>query len=133
MITIGEAAKQSGVPAKTIRYYEEIGLIGAATRDRNAYRSYTPSDVTILRFVGQARQLGFSIEDLKSLVALYRDRSRSSRDVKTLAKRHLAEVEGKIRELEALRRALSDLIARCHGDDYPDCPILDELSVGKRR
>ncbi len=128
MMTIGEAAKRSGIPAKTIRYYEEIGLIGAAARGANSYRSYDVRDVAMLRFVGQARQLGFSIEDLKSLVALYRDRSRSSRDVKKLAKRHLAEVEEKIRELQTLHRALSDLIARCHGDNRPDCPILSELS-----
>ena len=128
-MTIGEAATRSGVPAKTIRYYEEIGLIGEASRNSNLYRSYADADVAMLRFVGRARRLGFSIEELKSLIALYRDRSRSSRDVKALAEQHLVEVEHRIRELRSLRDALSELVAQCHGDDCPDCPILDDLSA----
>ena len=127
-MTIGEASAKSGVPAKTIRYYEETGLIGPADRQSNLYRSYSDSDVALLRFIGRARRLGFSIEDLKSLIALYRDRSRSSRDVKAVASHHLARVERKIRELQSIRDALADLIEHCSGDHRPDCPIIDELS-----
>jgi len=108
-MTIGEAAARSGVPAKTIRYYEETGLIGRADRQSNLYRSYSDSDVALLRFIGRARRLGFSIEDLKSLSARYR-------------------VERKIRELQSIRDALADLIEHCSGDHRPDCPIIDELS-----
>jgi Cu(I)-responsive transcriptional regulator len=127
-MTIGEASVKSGVPAKTIRYYEETGLIDRADRRSNLYRSYSESDVALLRFIGRARRLGFSIEDLKSLIALYRDRSRTSRDVRAVASHHLARVERKIRELHSIRDALADLVEHCSGDNRPDCPILDELS-----
>ena len=126
-MTIGEASTRSGVPAKTIRYYEQIGLLGSASRQPNLYRSYTEDDVALLRFVGRARRLGFSVEDLRSLVALYRDRSRSSRDVKALASHHLAGIERRIAELQSLRHALATLIEHCKGDQRPDCPIIDEL------
>jgi MerR family copper efflux transcriptional regulator len=127
-MNIGEAAVRSGVPAKTIRYYEQIGLLGSPARSENLYRSYDEDDAALLRFVGRARRLGFSIEELRSLVALYRDRSRSSRDVKALAKQHLADIDRKIHELQSLRHAMSELIERCQGDERPNCPILDELS-----
>jgi MerR family copper efflux transcriptional regulator len=127
MMTIGEAAVRSGVPAKTIRYYEQIGLLGPPTRQPNLYRTYDEGDVAMLHFIGRARQLGFSVQDLKNLVALYRDRSRSSRDVKRVAEQHLARVERKIRELQSLRHALADLVERCAGDNRPDCPIMDDL------
>ena len=127
-MTIGEAAARSGVPAKTIRYYEQIGLIGAASRGANQYRSYDAGDIAMLRFIGRARRLGFSVADLRNLVSLYRDRHRASREVKALAAKHLARVERKIAELDSLRAALADLVARCHGDHRPDCPIIDELA-----
>ena len=127
-MTIGEAAARSGVPAKTIRYYEQIGLIGAASRGANQYRSYDAGDIAMLRFIGRARRLGFSVADLRNLVSLYRDHHRASREVKALAAKHLARVERKIAELESLRAALADLVARCHGDHRPDCPIIDELA-----
>jgi MerR family copper efflux transcriptional regulator len=127
-MTIGEASAKSGVPAKTIRYYEESGLIGRAGRRPNLYRTYGEEDVAMLRFIGRARRLGFSIEDVKSLIALYRDRSRSSSDVKALATQHLARVERKIRELRSVRDALAHLIDQCSGDHRPDCPIIDDLS-----
>lgn len=127
-MTIGEAASRSGVPAKTIRYYEQIGLIGAAARGANQYRSYDDSDLAMLRFIGRARRLGFSVADLRNLVSLYRDHGRASREVKALAAQHLARVERKIAELDSLRAALADLVARCHGDHRPDCPIIDELA-----
>ncbi len=127
-LTIGEAAIRSGVPAKTIRYYEQIGLIGAAARGANQYRAYSEADVAILRFVGRARRLGFSVQELKQLVALYRDRGRASADVKTIALHHIEHIDRKLAELQTVRAALADLAARCHGDARPDCPILDELA-----
>jgi Cu(I)-responsive transcriptional regulator len=127
-MTIGEVSTKSGVPAKTIRYYEETGLISPAGRQANLYRSYDEHDVAMLRFIGSARRLGFSIEDLKSLIALYRDRTRSARDVKNLAEQHLVHVEQKIRELQSIRDALAHLIEQCSGDDRPDCPIINDLS-----
>lgn len=128
-MTIGEASAKSGVPAKTIRYYEHTGLIGRADRGSNLYRSYSDSDVALLRFIGRARDLGFSVADLKSLIALYRDRSRTSRDVKAVAMQHLARTDRKIRELQSIRKALADLIQHCSGDNRPDCPIIEELSA----
>lgn len=128
-MNIGEAAERSGVPAKTIRYYESIGLIGPAIRSENHYRSYSDADVATLRLVGRARRLGFSIEDLKNLVALYRDRHRASADVKALAQLHIARLDRKLAELQTVRAALADLVERCHGDELPECPILDELGA----
>jgi MerR family transcriptional regulator, copper efflux regulator len=130
-VTIGEAATRSGVPAKTIRYYEQIGLIGTASRGANQYRGYTDTEVEMLRFVGRARRLGFSVQDLKQLVALYRDRERASADVKAIALQHVARIDRKLAELQTVRAALADLAARCHGDARPDCPILDELAAGQ--
>jgi MerR family transcriptional regulator, copper efflux regulator len=129
-VTIGEAAARSGVPAKTIRYYEHIGLIGAASRGANLYRTYTDIDVEMLRFIGRARRLGFSVQDLKQLVALYRDRERASADVKAIALQHVGRIDRKLAELQTVRAALADLASRCHGDSRPDCPILEELASG---
>jgi MerR family copper efflux transcriptional regulator len=129
-VTIGEAASRSGVPAKTIRYYEQIGLIGTVARGANLYRSYTDTDVEMLRFIGRARRLGFSVQDLKQLVALYRDRGRASADVKAIAQQHIGRIDRKLAELQTVRAALADLAARCHGDARPDCPILEELAAG---
>ena len=129
-VTIGEAADRSGVPAKTIRYYEQIGLIRAAARGENQYRSYSDADVEMLRFIGRARRLGFSVHDLKQLVALYRDRDRASADVKAIALQHVARIDHKLAELQTVRAALTERASRCHGDTRPDCPILDELASG---
>ena len=127
-IAIGAAAAQSGVPAKTIRYYEQIGLLGPPARGDNLYRAYGAGEVAMLRFLGRARRLGFSISDLRGLVALYRDPDRTSRDVKALASQHLARIDRKIAELQSLRGALAVLIRDCRGDHRPDCPIIDDLS-----
>ena len=127
-MNIGTAARKSGVSAKTIRYYEGIGLIPQAARTANGYRDYGPTDVEILRFIHRARGLGFSVKDVANLVALWRDRSRASADVKALALRHIVEVERRIADLETVRRTLVDLTDRCHGDDRPDCPILEDLA-----
>ncbi len=127
---VGEAAKRAGLPPKTLRYYEEIGLVTPMRRE-NGYREYSEQDVHKLRFLQRARSLGFSIEDCRNLLALYDDKSRASADVKAIAQAHLATIEKKIRELESLRATLSHLVAACHGDDRPDCPILEDLA-GKR-
>ncbi|WP_129791343.1 Cu(I)-responsive transcriptional regulator [Sphingosinicella sp. CPCC 101087] len=126
-MNIGEASRRSGLPAKTIRYYEQIGLMTPARRD-NDYRDYAERDVHELRFVARARALGFSIEECRRLLALYRDRTRSSADVREAAERHLAQIRSKIAELREMERTLNRLIDACHGDDKPDCPILDGLA-----
>lgn len=130
-MNIGKAASLSGVPAKTIRYYEEIGLIPKAARTEGGYRDYTQQDVDILRFIHRARDLGFPVRDVSALLALWRDRSRSSSQVKDLALSHIADIDVKIEELRSIRRTLMDLASRCHGDDRPDCPILDDLAASR--
>ena len=126
-MTIGEAAKRSGVPPKTIRFYEEAGIIAPAARGDNRYRSYGEGDVQTLRFIHRARSLGFSLKDVGDLLALYRDRSRASREVKALALRHVADLDRKIAEMIAIRDMIAGLAERCHGDERPDCPILEAL------
>jgi MerR family transcriptional regulator, copper efflux regulator len=128
-MNIGEAAAASGLPAKTIRYYEEIGLI-RPLRDSNGYRAFRSADVHKLAFLARARRLGFSIEDCRALLGLYEDQSRASEDVKRLAQTHLAEIDARIAELRSLRTTLSDLIGACAGDKRPDCPILNSLASG---
>ncbi|MEW5728309.1 MAG: Cu(I)-responsive transcriptional regulator [Pseudomonadota bacterium] len=127
-MNIGEAARRSGVAAKTIRYYEGIGLIPAAGRTASGYRDYTLRDVETLKFIQHARSLGFSVKDVGELLQLWRDRERASAEVKRIAAGHVAAVERKIEELQAIRSTLLSLMHRCHGDDRPDCPILDELA-----
>lgn len=126
-MNIGDVARQSGLPAKTIRYYEEIRLIRPA-RGANGYRDFSAEDVHKLVFLGRARSLGFSIEECRTLLSLYEDRGRASADVKALAADHLGRIAQKIDELQALQSTLQTLVARCHGDDRPDCPILDDLA-----
>ena len=125
---IGEAAAQSGVTAKMIRYYEEIGLVPRPARQPQGYRIYNDHDVNRLRFVARARDLGFSIKEIAELLRLYSDRRRSSADVKRLALRHVAELETKIRAMRQLKRTIQELADRCHGDQRPDCPILEDLA-----
>ena len=126
-MNIGEAAKAAGLPVKTIRYYEEIGLVRPA-RSENGYRVFAESDLHKLNFLGRSRALGFSIEDCRALLALYEDGTRSSSEVREIAERHLADIEGKITDLQSLRDTLAHLVASCAGDARPDCPILDNLS-----
>lgn len=126
-MNVGAAARRSGLPAKTIRYYEDIGLISPA-RAGNGYRDYSSDDVHRLAFLRRARGLGFSIEDCRQLMALYRDKSRASHDVRQLAKNHVAAIEEKVRELQSMRATLQTLIHACHGDERPDCPILDDMA-----
>lgn len=126
-MNINEVAQKAGLPAKTIRYYEEIGLIRPA-RAPNGYRRFRDSDLQKLAFIARARGLGFTIEDCRALLALYEDQGRTSADVKALAEAHLTRIETKIAELQAMRRTLSGLVAACAGDGRPDCPILIGLS-----
>lgn len=125
-MNIGEASDTTGLPVKTIRYYEEIGLV-APDRGNNGYRDFSGRQLTRLRFLSQARSLGFSLEECRRLMGLYCDENRASRDVRNLAEAHLADIREKIAQLHALERKLQDLIADCRGDDDPDCAILDEL------
>ena len=127
-MNIGQVAQASGVPSKTIRYYEEIGLIARAARSSGNYRVYGGTDVQTLRFIQRARGLGFSVEEVGALLALWRDRARSSVQVKALAERHLRDIDRKIAGMASIRATLEQLTARCHGDDRPDCPILDDLA-----
>ena len=124
---IGEIAGASGVSQRMIRHYEKIGLIPPAARRDSGYRDYDRRDLHALRFIGRARDLGFPIEEIRQLLALWHDRGRSSADVKALAQARAAELKRKARELDEMRRSLEHLAARCHGDDRPDCPILGGL------
>ena len=126
-MNIGQASARSGLPAKTIRYYEDIGLLRPARRD-NGFRDYGDRDVHELRFLARARGLGFSVEECRHLLDLYRDRSRASAEVKEAASGHLEIIRTKIRELKSMERTLTDLVERCAGDQRPDCPILEELA-----
>lgn len=126
-MNIGSVAIKSGLPAKTIRYYEDIGLIKPG-RDANGYRAFMETDLHKLTFLGRARSLGFSIQECRALMALYADQSRASADVKAIARGHLDQIGDKIRELEEMRVTLSELVDACAGDHRPDCPILKGLA-----
>ncbi|NOD97021.1 Cu(I)-responsive transcriptional regulator [Ruegeria sp. HKCCD6228] len=125
-MNIGDVSARTGLPAKTIRYYEDIDLI-KPLRDDNGYRRFRDQDVHKLNFLGRARALGFTIGDCRTLLALYEDETRASADVKQVARDHLAQIEAKIADLNAMRETLSHLIDACAGDDRPDCPILQDL------
>jgi Cu(I)-responsive transcriptional regulator len=128
LLNIGDAAAASGVSAKMIRHYESVGLLPKAKRSYSGYRMYSPTDVHSLRFVRKSRDLGFSIREIAELLSLWHNRRRSSRLVKELATKHVAELERKISELEQMKRALLTLAERCAGDDRPHCPILEGLA-----
>ncbi len=128
-MNIGEAARQSGVSAKMIRYYESIGLIEAPQRTQAQYRVYAGDDLHTLRFIRRARHLGFSLDETRALLALWRDKSRASADVKRLAMDHVRDLEAKAAELRAMAETLRHLAETCHGDGRPDCPILSDLAA----
>jgi len=130
LLTIGDVARQTGIPSKTLRYYEDIDLVPATTRAANGYRLYDDRTVHELHFVKRARDLGFAIDDVRRLLALWRNPHRSSGQVRELAREHVAAIERKIEELQALRATLDDLVQRCHGGDRPECPILEDLAEG---
>ena len=124
---IGEVSVAAGVSQRMIRHYEKIGLVAQAARRDSGYRDYDQGDVHTLRFIGRARELGFPIEEIRQLLALWQDRSRSSADVKALALARAAELKRKERELHEMRLALERLASNCHGDARPDCPIIHDL------
>jgi len=128
-MNIGQAAQATGISAKMIRHYEAVGLIAAAARSDAGYRKYTDADVHTLRFVRQARDLGFSIPEIGELVSLWHDRRRPSRQVKALAMAHIDELQQKAQELLAMKATLEHLVHCCHGDDRPECPILESLAA----
>lgn len=130
-MNIGTVADTTGLPAKTIRYYESIGLVGPAKRTAGNYRLYDERDIATLRFIERARRLGFTLKEVGELLALWRDGQRASADVRGLAEVQIRRVEARLQELQDMRRSLQHLLERCHGDHRPDCPILDELAGGK--
>ena len=129
-MNIGAASSASGVTAKMIRHYEAIGLLRPVDRRANAYRDYGERDVHELRFIRRARRLGFSTTEIAALLALWRDRARPSREVRAIAERHVAELEARIVEMQAMAGTLQALVGACCGDDRPECPILDDLAAG---
>jgi MerR family copper efflux transcriptional regulator len=129
MLNIGEAAQASGVSAKMIRHYESIGLLPAARRTTAGYRVYGEQDVRLLQFIHRGRALGFPLEKIAELLALWQDQGRASADVRQLAEQHIAELNRKIGELQAMKRTLETLARSCHGDQRSDCPILDDLAT----
>ena len=129
-MNIGEVSKLSGISAKTIRYYEDIGLVTPQREIGNGYRVYSHEDLSMLGFLQRARKLGFSVKQCRELLSLYQDRDRSSKDVRDIASKHLLEIESRLKELAEMRKILSDLVDKCHGDDRPNCPILSGLSEG---
>jgi MerR family copper efflux transcriptional regulator len=129
-MNIGQAAVRAGVPPKTIRYYEDIGLVAPAARSDNGYRAYAETDVHVLRFVQRARSLGFSVKECRQLLDLYRNPHRTSAKVKALTEQRIAAIDRKLAELATMRGALVRLAETCHGDERPECPILDDLALG---
>jgi MerR family copper efflux transcriptional regulator len=129
MLNIGEAAQASGVSAKMIRHYESIGLLPAARRTASGYRVYGEQEIRVLQFIHRGRALGFSLERIAGLLALWQDPSRASLEVRQLAEQHIAELNRKIEELQAMKRTLETLAHSCHGDQRSDCPILDDLAT----
>ncbi|MDE2455425.1 MAG: Cu(I)-responsive transcriptional regulator [Burkholderiales bacterium] len=129
-MNIGQAAKHTGVSAKMIRHYESVELLPAAVRTDAGYRQYDSRDLHTLRFIRRARDLGFSIDEIRGLLGLWQDKTRSSRQVKALAQSHIEDLEAKARALLAMKTTLEHLVHGCHGDERPDCPILEELASG---
>lgn len=129
-MNIGQAAAAAGVSAKMVRHYEAVGLVPAADRTEAGYRQYGQQAVDMLRFIRHARDLGFSLDQIRELLDLWQNRKRSSRQVKALAQAHIAEIDAKLQELNAMRATLAHLVHCCHGDDRPDCPIIASLQAG---
>lgn len=130
-MNIGDAATASGVSSKMIRHYESVGLFPEAPRTESSYRQYTEREVNTLRFIRHSRDLGFSIEQIRELLGLWQNQMRPSRQVKALAQAHIQELDAKLSELQAMKATLEHLVHCCHGDDRPDCPIIEDLSRDK--
>lgn len=129
-ISIGAASRATGVSARMIRHYETIGLLEAAPRTEGNYRLYRDRDVQALRFIARARRMGFGLDDIRGLLTLWRDRERPSIEVRRLAQRHVDDLRARIAEMESMVSTLGRLVDACHGDDRPDCPILEDLESG---
>lgn len=129
-MNIGQAARASGISAKMIRYYEDVGLIPAARRSASGYRLYSAADVHTLQFINRARSLGFSVDQMRQLLSLWQDKARASADVKAVALAHVQALDDKIEALHTMRETLTDLAEHCHGDARPDCPILEDFAKG---
>lgn len=129
-VAIGQAAQLSGVSAKMLRHYEGLGLLGQVPRTEGNYRQYGQADVHTLRFIRRARDMGFTLDEIRTLVSLWHNRRRSSETVKRIAEQHITELDQRIAALQAMRRTLQDLVQRCPGNQRPDCPILDDLGGG---
>jgi Cu(I)-responsive transcriptional regulator len=129
-MNIGEASRQSGVSAKMVRHYEELGLMPRVARTDSGYRQYDEAAVHTLRFIRRARDLGFGIKEIETLLGLWRNRRRASGEVKRIALAHAKDLERRIEEMQAMKRTLQHLAHCCHGDERPDCPILDDLAEG---
>ena len=127
-VPIGEAARASGVSAKMVRHYESLGLLGEVARTDSGYRQYSAAEIHTLRFIKRARDLGFSMVEIADLLSLWRDRSRASGDVKQIAQQQVADLDARIAAMQAMRQTLNDLLHHCHGDQRPDCPIIDDLA-----
>lgn len=127
-MNIGDAAKASGISTKMIRHYEGVQLLPPAQRTESGYRQYTANDVLTLQFIRRARDLGFSIDEIRDLLSLWQDRNRPSRQVKALASVHLETLDKRLQELQAMKSALEHLVHCCQGNDRPDCPILETLA-----
>lgn len=130
-MNIGEASERSGVSAKMIRYYEGVGLLPSAARRPNGYRDYGDQEVAVLQFVRRTRDLGFSLDEVSALLALWTNKKRPSRDVKRMAEKHIADLEHRIREMRTMMKTLRGLAKTCHGDERSECPILDDLATPK--
>lgn len=130
-VNIGEAARQSGVSAKMVRHYESLGLLPRVGRTGSGYRQYSQADVHTLQFIKRSRELGFSMDEIAGLVSLWHNRRRTSASVKRIAQKHSEDLAQRIEAMQAMQRTLAHLIHCCHGDDRPDCPILDDLAGSK--
>jgi Cu(I)-responsive transcriptional regulator len=130
-MNIGQASRASGVSTKMIRYYDEIGLVRPSARTESNYREYDEREINELRFIKRARSLGFSMEEITQLLSLWRDRGRPSREVKAIAEAHVADLDARIAEMQAMADTLRHLAHCCAGDDRPDCPILEDLTQGR--
>ena len=130
-VPIGEAARRAGVSARMVRHYESLGLLPAVGRTDSGYRQYTGADVHALRFIGRARTLGFSMEEIRELLGLWQDKGRASASVKRIAQAHIDDLAERIAAMQAMQRTLQSLVHCCHGDQRPDCPILDDLAAAQ--
>ncbi|MES2362438.1 MAG: Cu(I)-responsive transcriptional regulator [Pseudomonadota bacterium] len=132
-VAIGSAASLSGVSAKMVRHYESLGLLAAVSRTDSGYRQYSEADVRTLQFIKRSRDMGFSMAEIAELVSLWHNRRRASASVKRIAQKHVDDLAQRIEAMQAMQRTLSSLMAHCHGDNRPDCPILDDLAGGIRQ